>query len=164
MDKLVQELIELLRQMLATQERLLAIANARLEAIKTFDAGALNGLLERERVEVARAQQLDMTRANLVSRFAALFGRGVPTTTSEIASRCREPEKTQLLVIAGQLRESVEKLQRVNRINSKVSQSVVTSLSKVVQIITGVAQQAGLYMRNGRKSAIKGIHMLDAVG
>ena len=32
---------------------------------------------------------------------------------------------------------------------------------KVLKVMTGLAQHAGLYMRNGRKAAIRGIHMLE---
>ena len=30
--------------------------------------------------------------------------------------------------------------------------------------MTGLAQHAGLYMRNGRKAALKGIHLLEVTG
>jgi flagellar biosynthesis/type III secretory pathway chaperone len=164
MDKLVAEMIDLLTLMQQTHDRLLAIATARQDAIKTFDAEGLNALLERERKELVTAQSLDQRRRNLLGRLQPLLGRGVTPTTSLIAARCNEPQKTQLLILSGQLRATIEKLDRVNRINSKVSQSVVASFAKVMSIITGVAQQAGLYMRNGRKAAISGIHLLDAVG
>jgi len=159
MDKLAEELIELLALLLQTHGRLLAIACARQVAIKTFDASGLNVLLERERVEVATAQSLELRRRNLLSRLQPLLGRGIPATTSEIAGRCGEPAKTRLLVLAGRLREVVTELDTTNRINAKVSQTVVGSLARVMQIITGVAQQAGLYLRNGQKRGISGIHV-----
>jgi len=56
----------------------------------------------------------------------------------------------------------VEKTERMNRINAKVSGSVVQSLARVVKVITGMAQHAGLYMKNGRKASLSGVHMLDA--
>jgi hypothetical protein len=55
----------------------------------------------------------------------------------------------------------VEQLDRHTRINAKVSETVVKGLAKVLRVMTGMAQHAGLYMRNGRKAALRGIHMLE---
>ena len=164
MDKLVAELIELLRLLLGAHGRLLAIATARREAMRLFDVGGMNDLLERERQELAGVQGLEQQRRNLIARFGPVLGRGVAATTGEIANRCQEPRRTQVLTLAAELRSVVEKLDRESRINVKVSQGVVKSLSKVMQVITGMAQHAGLYMRNGRKTTMAGMHLLDAVG
>ena len=55
----------------------------------------------------------------------------------------------------------VEKVERNQRINATVSEAVVKGLAKVLKIVTGLAQHAGLYMRNGRKADLRGIHLLE---
>ena len=80
---------------------------------------------------------------------------------TEIAKLCGEPTKTQLLCVAVELKDVVQKLNQHTRINATVSESVVKGLAKVMKVMTGMAQHAGLYMRNGRKAAIRGIHLLE---
>ena len=89
------------------------------------------------------------------------MGQGVEPSVSEIVKRCGEPAKAQLLGLAGQLRAVVGEVDRTTRINAKISETVVKGLAKVLKIVTGLAQHAGLYMRNGRKAAMKGIHLLE---
>jgi hypothetical protein len=161
MDKLVQELLTLLREMLAGQRRLLQIALVRREAMRVFEIEKLNGLMEMERVELVGAAKLDDQRKVLIYRFRQLMEKGVEPTVSEIAKRSTEPAKTHLLTLAAELKAVVVDLDQNTRINAKVSETVVRGLAKVMKVVTGLAQHAGLYMRNGRKAAIRGIHMLE---
>jgi hypothetical protein len=55
----------------------------------------------------------------------------------------------------------VEQVERNTRINATISETVVKGLAKVLKVVTGLAQHAGLYMRNGRKAALHGIHLLE---
>ena len=164
MDKLVAELIQLLESLVAAYTRLLVIAEKRREAMGAFDTHMLNKLLEREHDEVLRCQSLEQVRQTLVEKFKHELGRNIQPTTSEIARRCPEPLKSRILVLSGQIRETMEKLERNNRINHRAAQAVVGAIARVMKVVTGLAQHAGLYLRNGRKAAIRGIHMLDIAG
>jgi flagellar biosynthesis/type III secretory pathway chaperone len=160
MDKLINELLNLLSDLLAGQGRLLALATARRDAMKTFDIARLEALTEQQRVETQALAILDVRRKALVAQFKPLL-KGAEPTVSEIARRVGEPQKTQLLALAGQIKATVEQLDRANRINATVSEAVIKGLAKVLKIVTGLAQHAGLYMRNGRKAALHGIHLLE---
>jgi hypothetical protein len=161
MDKLVAELLNLLRDILASQQRLLQIAVARQEAMRVYEIEKLNALIEQEKIETQQAESFANRRRVLMNQFTNVLGRGVEIKVSEIAKRCGEPQKTQLLVIAGEIKTVTEQLDRHTRMNAKVSESVVKGLAKVLKVMTGLAQHAGLYMRNGRKAALRGIHMLE---
>lgn len=162
MANLNDNMIELLQDMLVAHERLLSIANARYEAMRAFDMPALNALMAREQQEVQTLATLEQRRKQVMAQFRAVLGPRVEITTSEIAKRCDPQTRERMLALAGQLKSVVEQLAKINRINSKVSGSVVQSLARVVKVITGMAQHAGLYMKNGRKAALAGVHMLDA--
>jgi hypothetical protein len=161
MDKLATELLDLLREMLLAQQSILRVATLRQEAMRAFDIERLQSLAEQERVEMQRAAELEKRRTALIARLRSQLGNRVEPTVSEVAKRVSEPVRAQLLGMAAQLKAVVEQVDRANRINAKVSQTVVTGLSKVLKIMTGLAQHAGLYMRNGRKAALKGIHLLE---
>ena len=60
-----------------------------------------------------------------------------------------------------QLKALVEQVERNTRINATVSETVVKGLARILKVVTGLAQHAGLYMRNGRKAALHGIHLLE---
>ena len=161
MDKLITELLALLRELLAGQERLLALALARREAMRTFDMPRLETMAGQERAETVRMAELDKRRLALTGRMRAVLGGGTPATVSEVAKRVEEPARSQLLGLAAQLKETMEKVERNSRINATVSETVVKGLAKVLKVVTGLAQHAGLYMRNGRKAALHGVHLLE---
>lgn len=161
MDKLVSELLNLLREILASQQRLLQIAVARQEAMRVYEIEKLNVLIEQEKIETQKAETFANRRRVLMNQFTNVLGRGVEIKVSEIAKRCGEPAKTELLVVAAEIKAVTEQLDRHTRMNAKISESVVKGLARVLKVMTGLAQHAGLYMRNGRKAAIRGIHMLE---
>jgi hypothetical protein len=161
MDKVIGELLNLLREILANQQRLLQIAMARQEAMRVYDLGRLNSLTEEEKVEAQRAEGLVVRRRVVLHQLQNVLGRQVEMKVSEIAKRCGEPAKTQLLGLAAEIKTVTEELDRRTRMNAKISETVVNSLAKVLKVMTGLAQHAGLYMRNGRKAALRGIHMLE---
>jgi len=159
-------LIDLLQQLLAAHQRLLGLALARQNAMQTCDLGRLNDLLERERPEVQALERLEKQRKYLLHqlRIAAGPGQlGANPSITEIAERSPEPVRSELLGLAGKLKTVLTELGRVNRMNAKVSQGVTTGLAKVLGALTGLAQHAGLYLANGRKAVIKGVHLLDAL-
>ena len=158
-DKLALELIALFQDLLAAHERQLALAKARLEAMRVYDLDQMTSLMAREELEVRGLEQLEARRKDLTARIKRVLG--VDPTTSLIAARMNEPQKSQLLGLAGRLRMVLEQLERTNRINAKVSQAVIKSLAKVLKIITGVAQHVGMYTRSGRKAALAGVHILE---
>ena len=161
MDKLVNELLILLRDILASQQRLLQIAGVRQEAMKLYEIDRLNALLEQERLETQRAEAFISRRRVLMQQLHNVMGRNVEVKVSEIAKRCSEPARTQLLLLAAEIKTATEELDRRGRVNAKVSEAVVNGMAKVLKIMTGLAQHAGLYMRNGRKAALRGIHILE---
>ena len=164
MDKLVTELMELLREMLGSQQRLLAIATGRREAMRAFDVERLNVLSEQEKTETDRAGDLDRKRKDVTSRLKNELGRGVPPTVTEVAKRLEDPARTQLLMLAAEVKQVVEQVDKHTRVNAKVSEAVVKGMARVLKVVTGMAQHAGLYMRNGRKAAVAGVHLLEVTG
>jgi FlgN protein len=161
MDKLVNELLTLLRELMTIQQRILNLTLTRREAMRTFDVARLEGLVEQEKLAAQALANSHRRRESLVQQFRSHLGRNVQPTVSEIAQRTPEPARSQLLALAAQVKALVEQVERNNRINATVSETVVKGLAKVLKVVTGLAQHAGLYMRNGRKAALHGIHLLE---
>jgi hypothetical protein len=164
MDKLVLELINLLRGLLLTHQRLLQIALIRQEAMRVFDIERLNSLVEEERAETQNNQTYESLRKTLIGQFRQKLNVTGEPSVSDIARHCVEPAKTQLLALAAQLRDVVDQLARHTRINARISEGVVKGLAKVLTVMTGLAQHAGLYLRTGRKAAPRGVHLLEVTG
>jgi hypothetical protein len=161
MDKLANEILALLRDLLAGQQQLLQLGLARREAMRTFDVSRMEAIAGQEKAAIERLASLDRRRMQVMAQVRAALPRNVEPTISEIAKRSQEPLKSQLLTIAAQLKETVEQVERNTRINATISEAVVKGLAKVLKVVTGLAQHAGLYMRNGRKAAMHGIHLLE---
>ena len=161
MDKLVNELLSLLRDLLVGQQQLLQLGLSRRDAMRTFDVTRMEALVGQEKAALERLTSLDRRRQQLMAQIRATMPRNFEPTVSEIAKRSQEPQKSQLLTLAAQLKETVEQVERNTRINATISETVIKGLAKVLKVVTGLAQHAGLYMRNGRKAAMHGIHLLE---
>src|SRR5579862_1435721 len=105
MDKLAAELLLLLRQILASQQQLLQLALLRRDAMRTFDIQRLEMLMQQEKAAAQNLTALDRRRQNLLPPIRALLGRQVEANVTEIARRCQEPLKSQLLTLAAQVRD-----------------------------------------------------------
>jgi hypothetical protein len=161
MDKLANELLSLLRDLLAGQQRLLTLSITRREAMRAFDIAHLEQLTLQEKAATELLAALDRRRQLLIAQLRTVLPRNADPTVTEVARRVADPLKTQLLTVAAELKQVVEQLERNTRINATVSEAVVKGLAKVLKVVTGLAQHAGLYMRNGRKAAMHGIHLLE---
>jgi hypothetical protein len=161
MDKLMQDLLNLMRDLLASQQRVLNLTLMRREAMRTYDLARLEALTLHEKHETATLAVLERRRQQVTAAIKAALPRHVEPTVSEMAKRATEPMKSQLLGLAAQIRQTVEQVERNTRINMTVSETVVKGLARVLKVVTGLAQHAGLYMRNGRKAAMHGIHLLE---
>ena len=109
MDKLVMELIDLLRQILMVHEQLLTIAGSR-RAMRTFNTEMLVRLGDREQQELVQMQTLELKRKDLLERMKKSLPRGFEINTSELAKRSPEPFRSQLLGLAEASIYAAEKL------------------------------------------------------
>ena len=73
MDKLANQMIDLLAGLLAIHERLLVIAIARQDAMRAFDMEALNRLLEREKMELPGLEPLERSRLAVIAQFRQIM-------------------------------------------------------------------------------------------
>lgn len=156
-------MIELLQRLLAAHERLLRVAQARFEAMQNYDLTQLNALLEKEQRETEGLLLLEAQRKTIIAQLRRVPGLPANPSISQLAALSPEPAKSQLLGLSGTLKSVVLELNRLNRINTKVSSGVSAGISKVLGVLTGAAPHAGVYLANGRKARVKGIHLLDAV-
>lgn len=163
MDKLVLELISLLQRLLVAQQKLLDLSTQRKNAMAAFDIEGLNAILANEERHLQLLATMEIERKALIEKFRPLMGRFQPTVT-EIARRCPPQQKEQLLGLAATVRDTVEKLDRLNRINHRITQAVLQNISKVAKIVTGLATHAGLYTPRGIKAPLRGVHTLDLAG
>jgi hypothetical protein len=163
MDKLVMELIALLQKLLLAHQQLIELAGQRQMAMKTFDIPKLEKLVLREDSLTESLVVLDAERRGLIARIKPLLGKFEPTIT-HIAARCPQPQKDQLLALAAALRGAIEQFSKTQKTNQRITQAVVANFAKVLRVVTGLAQQAGLYTRRGQKAALRGIHTLDLAG
>src|SRR3954468_4373713 len=102
MDKLVIELLSLLRELLAGQQRLLALTLARREAMRSYDIDRLEALAEQERGALQAAALVDLKRKDLMARLKYTMGLAGAPTITEISKRVGDPQKSQLLGLAAE--------------------------------------------------------------
>lgn len=163
MANLVEQMIVLLGDLIASHDRMYSLAMARHDAMKAYDVEAMQSLMGKEQIEAHQLAELEKRRVELIRDFRGVLGRKAVINTTEIAKHAEPEDREKLLALAGKLRESIEKLDRLNKLNGRISAAVVNSIARVLKAITGMAQHAGLYKSNGKKMAVGKIHVIDAV-
>jgi flagellar biosynthesis/type III secretory pathway chaperone len=161
----MNELIQVLQQELRWQRELAEVLEQKLDAMRHYDTGRLEVLTTREQQLAQRIQVHDKKRATVVRQAAAgLFPQERKTWASarELALAAAEPLRTQLLSLAGLLKDAVRKVQRLNNINRLASEKILNHFSQIFQIIAQTGRDIGLYGREGRKTLLEQNRLLDA--
>jgi flagellar biosynthesis/type III secretory pathway chaperone len=161
----MSELMQVLQQELRWQQDLAEVLEQKLDAMRRYDTSRLDMLTAREQQLAQRIQLHDKKRASVVRQAAAgLFPQQKKAWANarELALAAAEPLRSQLLSLAGLLREAVRKVQRLNNINRVASEKILNHFNQIFQIIAQTGRDIGLYGREGRKSLLEQNRLLDA--
>jgi hypothetical protein len=163
MSRQLNELQVLLQQLVVEHERLLRLLEEQQAAVKRLDMkriGELSGQQEASRMRVGALE----ARRRLVVQQLALAARieGEPTIL-RLADAYPQSRQA-LLGLRHKLRALAQAVQNRATIAGRVAGAILGHLNTVVRLISGAAEQAGLYNKQGVHSVSNRIGMMEAVG
>jgi hypothetical protein len=162
MFAMLEQLVRLHEQMIATLDRQLAAARA-------ADSDGMRQCQEQTEQLVRQVAQVEAQRRAL-SRDLAIeagidggpAGRGV--TASRLAAALPEPQRSRLTQQAGLLRQRVQEVDRLNKLLADVSRRILVHLKSAYEMVSRAAGTTGVYAANGQLRQAQRSTVFEAVG
>jgi hypothetical protein len=148
MFALLDQLVRLHEQMIATLDRQLAAARA-------ADGDSMRQCQEQTEELVRQVARVEAQRRTLsrnlaiqVGIDAGPVGRGV--TASVLANALPEPHRSRLIHQAGLLRQRIQEVDRLNKLLADVSRRILLHIRSAYEMVARAAGTTGVYAANGR--------------
>jgi len=159
-DKLVDQLQEI-REL---HEQLLITVREKQKGMRSGDVDSMDSCAARERFLIERIKEVDETRRTDSTVLAGLLGLEQDSTLTTIANQLDEPQRSQLLALAGAIRKTAEQVYQINQVNDAVTREILSCFAQMQRQITATHCDLGLYDPNGQKQMSNHVNILDAVG
>lgn len=144
----LRRLEDLLREQLEIHERLLELIGHKRQAVREARIDAIQSLCEDEGVLASRLAAAERQRQALLEAMATSDAGTM--TIADVAARAPEDVGARMLALAGQLRESVQRVQRESSIVRAAAEALSRHMSGVVQTVHSALSRARVYGRQGR--------------
>lgn len=165
----VLELSALFGELTALQESLHGVITIKLEAMRRSDVDGMLAASHREGELAAKAEQLDETRKQIVTRICLVLGiapeaGGRPVRLSSILSRLDPSLRPRLAQLAAALRERMLKVAEANRVVELVCREMLAHFKALFAAMTQDEENVEVYSAAGGATRTGGPRVLDAVG
>ena len=168
LEKRLDSLVRLLQTIHDLYADLGSVLDAKLSAMRSADMASVQELQVRQRKLSERIAERNGLRRQLLERTGEDLGldkvaaRGM--SLRALAARVPEPHRGHLLIMADKLRETVERVEKMNLKIGFVSTVMLKHFEKVFEAMTAPAADPGLYTSHGRQVSEAGGAMFQVVG
>ncbi len=148
------------------QRDLEGVLKVKLDAMQQRDLGRMEGLFNREQKLANRLRLNNQKRTVAVRQIVKQFlPDQSPETVSarELAQTVGEPEQGKLLSLVALLKETAEKIQRLNGIIAQATRKLMGHFDAIFNMIAHCGDDMGLYGREGKKEIGQPRQMVDAI-
>jgi len=166
--KRVRDLMRLFETLKVLHEQLLTLMDSKLDAMKRADVAAMCLCGEQEQAILKRLHEREGFRAQLMDVIGEELGMNSRTAravaVSQLAPRLAEPERTELLASADQLRAMVLRVRQANRVVGVVSREILNHLRWVFAAVRPKDEKPTCYSDEGVLVSPTGMAIFETVG
>jgi hypothetical protein len=142
---------KILRAMLETHQRLLVCLERKQQAVRTANLELVNEIFGEENAILQRISEMEKRRVELIAR---VTGSSAPIEVrlADFVERFAvdEAQRTRLLALGAQLRESVAEVRKQSSIIRAAAETLARHMGGIVQVVQGALSRAGVYGNRGR--------------
>ena len=132
-------------------------ASEKLVCMRRADAAGIRQCTDREQSLIEQIGRWEGERRGLTEQIGRAFGLSARSaakmTARQLAERCAEPRKSEILSLADRLRSAAGRLARINRIVGAASAQVLGHLRRVLSAMTCGPAGEGVYDIGGQPCA-----------
>lgn len=165
----LDRMFALLDQLVRLHEQMIASLDRQLAAARAADSDTMHQCQEQTEQLVRQVAQAEAQRRTISKSLAAqagieaaAIGRGV--TASRLAMVLPEPARGRLIQQAGVLRQRVQEVDRLNRVLADVSRRILVHLRSAYEAVTRAAGTTGVYAANGQLRQAQRSTVFEVVG
>ena len=165
-DRLARDLVQLLSGMMGIHRELAMHMREKLEAIKVADSDRMHSITAREMLLADRLREREGLRKQLTRRLMQELSIEVDPSMklTALAERFPEPRRSQLLVTASGLRESLGQVEQLRVTTALISQEMLKHLAEVMAVMKGGVGGVDVYSRSGQRERAGVACVFEAVG
>ena len=165
MDKQLDQLEAVLKELTASHESLLSLLRRKRQALREADRDRVTSCCERENEFVQQISELEKHRLELIGELTEAIEPGAdqPLRLATLAGRVAEPRRGRILVLRQQLRERMERVRDEVAVIRKATESLTRHMQGLVQTVAGA--MAGVYGQGGGPTPVAmTVSTFDATG
>lgn len=169
MNKDLEQLFGLMDQLVRLHEQMIATLDRQLAAARAADSDTMHDCQQQTEQLVRQVATIEAQRRALVRSLAnragiegAAQGRGL--TATRLAAALPEPARGRLAERASRLRDLLTETDRLNRLLAEVSRRVLLHLKVAYDTVAQVAGHTGVYAANGRLRQAERSTVFEVVG
>jgi hypothetical protein len=142
----------ILRDQLELHRNLLQCIARKKHAIRTADIASVTKICGEENGIVQRLAESEKQRLALVGKLTQFINpkAQTPLTIVDIASLSPEPQRSRTVVLAAQLREILQQVQRESSIVKNAAETLSRHMSGIMQTVHAALSRARVYGHRGR--------------
>lgn len=162
----VEKLIEAMQDDLQLHRELGQVLDNKLDAMRHRDISRLEALSVAEHRLLDRMSENGRRRIGAAKEATAIYfpnRHGRDATAKELAKVVEKPLKRKLEALSAMLFDSVQNIERLNRINKIASEKILGHIDHIFSIIAQSGRDIGLYGRAGKKSLLEQNRLVDAI-
>ena len=159
-DRKLDELERLLRELTELQQQLVEAAEAKKDAMRRLDPQRIEQATAVEHALVARVQQVEAARRQLVSALSGEQPVG-PGALDALGRQVDEPRRSRLAGLRRQVVELAGVLDRLNAINRFVGRHCLEHFQSLLQVLTVGGRTAPVYTARGAVRPVVGSCLVD---
>lgn len=160
----IKRLVGQLLDLRELHEQLLLAVRSKQQSMRRGQTSALESWSAREKFLLDRISEAEQNRREQVRKVSEQLNINDTPTVSRLAAAFDEPERSQLLVAAGAIRDLAEAIVQVNRVNDAVTREVLECFAQVRRQFAASQCDIGLYDLKGQRQLSGHVSILDAVG
>ena len=151
MDELIVELVDVIRQEVATFQLLLAALEREQESLLRHEVEALGSAADEQQALIEASGRREKQRTRIVGRLSALLPETPDSLTlKRLIEHVQGPHSEQLREMRETLIGLREKIRTANRHNALLIKQSMKYVDKSLQILSGNgANSGGVYIRSG---------------
>jgi hypothetical protein len=151
MDKALAQLEAVLHDQIAAHQRLLALLERKIAAMRCADHAAVAECCRQENREVQQVGEWEKRRLLLMAELTRALDPAAPEPLrlGDLAERLSEPARGRLLVLRTRLRERMEAVRRESAVAHRAAETLLTHMHGLMKTIGSVMTGIGVYGRGG---------------
>jgi hypothetical protein len=162
MSRPLDELQAVLAQLIEQQRKLLAETDRHQAAIRTMNVAGMESSRARQEAIRLTIAALEPRRRLVTEPLAAAMKIPAPTLTQ--LADLHPQHRAKLLAQRDELRQIISQITQRTTVAGKITGAVLTHLNRVVRLMAGTMQQAGVYTKHGVPKLAPRIGAIETVG